>query len=314
MQSSMISDLQDAGAMQSRPEELVRRWLPPGKYSDLYHVYMAHQVSHGQPVASTSTFFKALKESGWKRVLRFRPQSTHSECHHCHRLKKAMKDAKTMREHCEAADDLLRHLAGQWADRSVYWQSRARAKTSRDVLTMIGDGMDKSKYLLPRWTGGRAPKPVESFSGRFRYLFGLFGNLSDVMLFCCCCCFFLVSLSLSCLFVSVVGSLLLVVCCLLLVVCCLIVSSISGLSRPSCHVYACLLHGRCLAIWVSDPDQQAGSNFVLEAMTRTLDRAFQQSQKCPNLGWPQSLQIWADNTPKEIFLDDQTSKTSSVIH
>ena len=163
MQSAMHSDLQDTSSMQSRPDELVRRWLPPGKYADLYQIYMAHQLSHGQPVASTSTFFRALKESGWKRVLRFRPQSTHSECHHCHRLKKRMKDATSMREHCEAADAFLRHLAGQWSDRAVYWQGRSRAKTNRDMLCMIADGMDKSKYLLPRWAGGRAPKPVESY-------------------------------------------------------------------------------------------------------------------------------------------------------
>ena len=89
--------------------------------------------------------------------------SSPSECHHCHRLKKAIKDAKSMREHCEAADAFLRHLAGQWSGRAVYWQGRSRAKTSRDILRMIADGMDKSKYLLPRWTGGRAPKPVESY-------------------------------------------------------------------------------------------------------------------------------------------------------
>ena len=79
----------------------------------------------------------------------------------------------------------------------MYWQSRARAKTSCDILTMIGDGMDKSKYMLPRWTGGRAPKPVESFFGRFGYFLDLLGNLSDIMLFCCCCVF-LVSLSCCC--------------------------------------------------------------------------------------------------------------------
>jgi len=58
---------------------------------------------------------------------------------------------------------------------------------------------------------------------------------------------------------------------------------------------------------VSDPDQASGSNFVLEAVTRTLDLAFQKFQKNPELGWPQALQFWADNTPKEmgIFLYQQ---------
>lgn len=192
MQSSMISDLQDVGALQSRPEELVRRWL---KYSDLYHVSWPTSFSW----ATGSIDFNVLQsferiwmEAGSEISTAVDPFGMSS---HCHRLKKATKDAKTMREHCEAADDLLRHLAGQWADRSVYWQSRARAKTSRDILTMIGDGMDKSKYRLPRWTGGRAP--VESFFGRSGYFLDLLGNLSDIMLFCCCCVF-LVSLSCCC--------------------------------------------------------------------------------------------------------------------
>ena len=130
----------------------------------------------------------------WKKVLKFRPQTTHSECHHCHELKKAIRDAVDLKAHLVAADQLLRHLSGQWADRKVYWTSRSRAKTSRDLLVMMCDGMDKGKYHLPRWSGGRAPKQAES------------------------------------------------------------------LSRPACEVYACLLHGHMLCVYISDCDQTSGSN------------------------------------------------------
>lgn len=180
----------------------------------------------------TSGWVPQPLQSGWEKVLKFRPASTHSECHVCHRLKKEMREAKTMASHVSAADRYLRHLSGQWADRTVYWQARSRAKSSKDVLVMMADGMDKGKYHLPRWTSGRAPKAAES------------------------------------------------------------------LSRPACEVYATLLHGRTLHVFVADCDQTCGSNFVIEVVTRTLDKAFREAQKTGS-SWPTSLQIWSDNTPKD---------------
>ena len=171
-------------------------------------------------------------QSGWRKVLKFRPASTHSECHICHKLKKEMREAKTLASHMSSADRYLRHLSGQWADRSVYWEARSRSKSSKDVLVMMCDGMDKGKYHLPRWTSGRAPKACES------------------------------------------------------------------LSRPACEVYATLLHGRILCVYVADCDQTCGSNFVIEVVTRTLDRAFKEAQKSGG-SWPTSLQIWSDNIPKD---------------
>ena len=268
MQTALEADLQDTSTARKGPDDLVKRYLPPGTYADLYHLYTAHQLSNQQPVASMRTFRRALQDGpsknesmscqlschvmsnfmschvkfhvmschvkqcqDWKKVLKFRPQTTHSECHHCHELKKAIRDAVDLKAHLVAADQLLRHLSGQWADRKVYWTSRSRAKTSRDLLVMMCDGMDKGKYHLPRWSGGRAPKQAES------------------------------------------------------------------LSRPACEVYACLLHGHMLCVYISDCDQTSGSNFVIEVISRTLDKAFKESQKTSS-GWPSALQVWSDNTPK----------------
>lgn len=139
-----------------------------------------------------------------------------------------------MAVHVQKADLYLRHLSGQWADRTVYWQARARAKTSKDILVMMVDGMDRGKYHLPRWTSGRAPKACES------------------------------------------------------------------LTRPACEVYATLLHGRCLCVYISDCDQTSGSNFVIEVISRTLDRCFKQSQQGSDQSWPSTLQLWSDNTPKDL--------------
>ena len=50
------------------------------------------------------------------------------------------------------------HLQAQYSDRLIYWGLRLRAQLRRDVLVAILDGMDHSKYLLPRWSWGRTPK------------------------------------------------------------------------------------------------------------------------------------------------------------
>jgi hypothetical protein len=58
-------------------------------------------------------------------------------------------------------DRLLQHLQDQWSDRRAYWALRDRARTQRDIICLITDGMDKSKFALPRWGFGRAPKDFE---------------------------------------------------------------------------------------------------------------------------------------------------------
>jgi hypothetical protein len=62
---------------------------------------------------------------------------------------------------------LLKHFQDQLEDRKIYWALRARAKQDRDVLCVITDGMDKSKFSLPRWSMGRTPKdPVADHVAR----------------------------------------------------------------------------------------------------------------------------------------------------
>lgn len=51
------------------PAQLVRRYLPPGTSSDLYHLYVGFQSAQGLSVAAPSTFYKVLSESGWKKAL-----------------------------------------------------------------------------------------------------------------------------------------------------------------------------------------------------------------------------------------------------
>ena len=55
------------GLMRDKPDKLPKRHLPPGKYSDLYQLYCAYCYSSGTAVASAATFYRVLKESGWKK-------------------------------------------------------------------------------------------------------------------------------------------------------------------------------------------------------------------------------------------------------
>ena len=110
---------------------------------------------------------------------------------------------------------------------------RCKACSERDIITGIIDGMDRSKFSIPRWQGGRAPKGAER------------------------------------------------------------------LSRPSLEVYAVLLHGRSVNLFVTDECQRTGSAWALEILCRSMEWAWQAAQRrCEP--FPLHMNIWADNTPKEM--------------
>ena len=231
--TALESDLA-RGVLWSGPENLPRRWLPHGSYHDLYTLYCSYQMSAGEHAASSSTFYRVLHQSGWKKKLKFSPPSAHSKCTVCAQLKSKIQHAKGLQEHTEACDKLVRHLAGQFADRAVYHECRNRAKVSGDMLCVITDSMDRSKYSLPRYHRGRAPKD-------------LVNNI-----------------------------------------------------RPSLEVTTTMVHGVGIYTYLSDENQTAGTNWVLETLNRTLQYVHHRHQR---LGKPvpADFKIFADNTPKDTW-------------
>ena len=91
----------------------------------------------------------------------FRKHSTHSICGTCDLLRSKIKHSKHISQHVSACNELLRHLSNQWKNRFVYWQAREKSKERSGLLTLIVDGYDKSKLMLPRWLHGRTPKGFE---------------------------------------------------------------------------------------------------------------------------------------------------------
>ena len=131
-------------------------------YSDLYRLYQAEAFAHRRPAASASTFFRTLRSSQWRQKIKFRHASNHAQCATCHRLKSGIKHAKTLQRHAKYADQYMRHLSGVFADRQVYNQYKWRAIHQRDILCLIVDSMDHSKFRLPRFPQGRCPKSLET--------------------------------------------------------------------------------------------------------------------------------------------------------
>ena len=156
MDNSLESSMM--GFTSSHPSTLPRRYLPPGNYSDLFRLYLAECHAQGAPAASASTFFRTLKKSGWRRKIKFRGQSTHAECQVCHRLKSAIRHAKSMQVHAARADEYLRHLSGVFMDRQVYGQNKNRAKKQQDIICGIVDSM----FRLPKFSMSRVPKSLET--------------------------------------------------------------------------------------------------------------------------------------------------------
>lgn len=135
---------------------LAQRELPPGSWGHLFVIYQAHCIALDQKVASKALFYKVSKP--WRKVLAFRRRSQHSTCAVCDKLRARMRHARTFIENAKAADCLLGHLATVWRCREVYWEARQQSRNGDELLTLIIDGFDRSKPLLPRWTRGRTPK------------------------------------------------------------------------------------------------------------------------------------------------------------
>lgn len=59
LQTALEADL--PSSLRTNPKDLVRRYLPPGRYTDLFQLYQAFQLSQNQPAASARTFWRVLK-------------------------------------------------------------------------------------------------------------------------------------------------------------------------------------------------------------------------------------------------------------
>ena len=163
---------------------LPKRFLPHGKVHDLYWVFLAawdlvhqpHTCSGVQesecdqplPTVPTPpswpTFWRRWTQV-WSHHLSFRKASQHSQCQTCFELQQELHARKNpLDRRVLAARTLRQHYHHQYLDRCIYWSLRLASQRDWDVLCIIIDSMDKSKFAWPRWQFDRVPKRLETLN------------------------------------------------------------------------------------------------------------------------------------------------------
>lgn len=175
-------------ASQAQVVGLPARYLPHGKLHDLYWMFLSSwdfvrveldkepgsgqtssvqtsrrpdvQKLRGLGTPSFPTFWRRWQV--WKVYLKFRKSSQHAQCQTCFELQQTMHRGSVSWElRMQAARDLRAHYRQQYQDRCIYWAMRHASRTSSDVLCIIIDSMDKTKFAWPRWAFDRVPKSLE---------------------------------------------------------------------------------------------------------------------------------------------------------
>ena len=136
--------------------KLTLRFLPPGTLAGLYEQYKAQATN--DPVSYT-VFWRRYRNH-WRRCLKFRPIGEFTECDTCHRLKLAVEAATTIDEKLSANKALADHLGMVKNARYVEECLRSAVPwgTPSRPLVFMTDGMDQSKWAVPRMRHLQGPK------------------------------------------------------------------------------------------------------------------------------------------------------------
>ena len=155
------------------------RWLPPGQPSDVYLQFLAwaetqgrmkrsNEQAQGRPsspllyIPSWSTFWKVWSGQWAGRLLKFRPTSNHTECTKCWEFRQSLHFGKcSAEERVTIAARWRQHMADSYHDRLLYYTMRYASRCRMNVLTIMTDSMDKSKWCYPRWKFGRISSEME---------------------------------------------------------------------------------------------------------------------------------------------------------
>ena len=96
--------------------------------------------------------FLRVYQRRWKDILGFRQKSLFTTCEICSILKSQLGDkALSLEQKLGTLQQYRTHLHDQYADRTVLWKLQSEsADISTDVLLISTDGLDQSKFGLPR--------------------------------------------------------------------------------------------------------------------------------------------------------------------
>ena len=105
--------------------------------------------------------FQDRWKSVWRYYLRIRKSSQHAQCQTCFELSQIMHGHSAgVGARYRAALALKQHYADQYADRCLYWSLRHASRLHENVLVIIIDAMDKTKFAWPRYPWHRAGKDL----------------------------------------------------------------------------------------------------------------------------------------------------------
>jgi hypothetical protein len=122
-----------------------QRFLPPGSISDLWKQFEATRGS------CSLKLFRSVFVASFTKRLGFRSGFTHAVCAICTKHKLLIQSlAKDQHGLIKQRLMYERHLRDQYRDREVYWSLRGQSRLKSKSLTIIVDGVDQSKFCLPR--------------------------------------------------------------------------------------------------------------------------------------------------------------------
>jgi hypothetical protein len=173
---------------------LQQKWIKNTSKRELYEDYCQWANMRGEEPASYTTYLRTWKE--WSpKVLRVRDKLQHGRCEDCAMYTEFRKKATSTQSRQEIMDAYLKHLKGIFADRTIYARAVSVSETctskwagvqseSNSLLSMCIDGMDQSKFRIPRnlsssklWS--TAWRPVAHVTGVVAHGIGEYYYLAD---------------------------------------------------------------------------------------------------------------------------------------
>ncbi len=160
------------------------KYIPHCTLQELYEEYgiWTSTPDDEQKPASYSTFYRLWQET-WRHNIGIRQVCQHGKCAQCEVLKKKLKDSATDEETKRLRGQYRIHVEQISADRVVYSRFRSMSEEAtavdsvgkieddHSVLSIVADGMDQSKFKLPRNTS--ASKDLEGLWRPQAHLFGI---------------------------------------------------------------------------------------------------------------------------------------------
>ena len=147
----------ESGTKETGPQGLDTRWLHHCTVQEIFEGYQDWCCTEAEPcIASRSTFYVAWQ--AWRTTLRILPPCSHGKCDVCSKMKGYLKKITDPEKRAELMCEYRAHIAGVMTDRRVGTRivQQATESTSANlsafdsVLHVLLDGMDKSKFAVPR--------------------------------------------------------------------------------------------------------------------------------------------------------------------